>query len=191
MAETAPRTSRPGIEATVPEHGRTWYLVVGGLLVVAGLVALVYPIISTLATAVVLSWLLVISGILLIAHAFGARTMSRSLWSGLIGLAWLAGGVLTFFYPVLGSLSFTIALAVVFLAQGIFELIGAWSDRTSASLGWHIASGIVAIAAGMLILAGLPSSALWALGVIVGINLLATGVSYIATSSIARPTSSS
>ncbi len=152
---------------------------VGTLLVICGIAALIFPVLSTLATTIVLSWLLIFSGILLIVHAFRARTVARSLWSGLIGLAWLSGGVLTLVYPVLGSVSFTIAFVAVFLVQGGLELVGAWTERTEGGLGWRIFSASIAIAAGLLIVLGLPTSALWVLGVITGVNFLATGVSYI------------
>lgn len=175
------RTAVPGAQrAPASRHGRTWFLAIGGLLVVLGLLAFAFPILSTFATTVFLAWLLAIAGIGQIVHAFGMRRWSGAVWSAIAGLAWLAGGLVALVWPLVGTVSFTLAIATVFIVQGLVELFGTGQSGGDYGGGWRIFSGLIGIAAGVLIALGLPSTSLWALGILAGANFIAVGVAYIA-----------
>ena len=144
-----------------------------------GIAAICFPLVSTIAAKIFLGWLFLIGGVFLIIHAFSAQGWGGFLWSLLIGVLYLiAGGYLAFF-PLTGLLTLAILLAILFVAEGIMEIIMAFRVHPSDGRVWLLLSGIAALVVGVLIFLGLPSSAGWALGLLVGINLLFSGWSYV------------
>jgi uncharacterized membrane protein HdeD (DUF308 family) len=156
-----------------------WFLVLGIVLILVGIAAICFPLVSTIAAKIFLGWLFLIGGVFLIIHAFSAQGWGGFLWSLLIGVLYLiAGGYLAFF-PLTGLLTLAILLAILFVAEGIMEIIMAFRVHPSDGRVWLLLSGIAALVVGVLIFLGLPSSAGWALGLLVGINLLFSGWSYV------------
>ena len=156
-----------------------WFLALGIVLILVGIAAICFPLVSTIAAKIFLGWLFLIGGVFLIIHAFSAQGWGGFLWSLLIGVLYLiAGGYLAFF-PLTGLLTLAILLAILFVAEGIMEIIMAFRVHPSDARVWLLLSGIAALVVGVLIFLGLPSSAGWALGLLVGINLLFSGWSYV------------
>lgn len=156
-----------------------WFLALGIVLILVGIAAICFPLVSTIAAKFFLGWLFLIGGVFLIIHAFSAQGWGGFLWSLLIGVLYLiAGGYLAFF-PLTGLLTLAILLAILFVAEGIMEIIMAFRVHPSDGRIWLLLSGIAALVVGVLIFLGLPSSAEWALGLLVGINLLFSGWSYV------------
>lgn len=156
-----------------------WFLALGIVLIVVGLAAIAFPLFSTIATKIVLGWLFLIGGVMMILHAFSTPAWQGFLWSLLIGILYVvAGGYLSFF-PLTGLLTLAILLALLFIAEGAFEIIMALRIRPHEGWGFLLLSGIAAVLVGVLIAMDLPGSAVWALGLLVGINLLFSGWSYI------------
>ncbi len=156
-----------------------WFLALGIVLILAGLVAIAFPFLSSIAAKVVLGWLFLIGGVMMIVHAFQAPAWGGFLWELLIGILYVfVGGYLAFF-PIAGLLTLTIVIAALFIAEGIFESIMAFRVRPHDGWIWLLLSGIAALAVGVIIAMGLPESAIWALGLLVGINLLFSGWSYV------------
>jgi uncharacterized membrane protein HdeD (DUF308 family) len=150
----------------------------GIVLVLAGVAAIAFPYVSTLATKIFLGWLFLIGGAVLIAHAFAVRGWNGFAWSLGIGILYLiAGGYLAFFEQT-GLLTLTILLAILFVAEGVAEIVMGVNVRPHDGWMMLILSGLIAIAAGSLIALGLPDSSEWALGLLTGINLLFTGWTY-------------
>jgi uncharacterized membrane protein HdeD (DUF308 family) len=156
-----------------------WFLALGIVLIVVGMAAIVFPLVSTIAAKIMLGWLFLIGGVFMVLHAFSSQGWQGFIWSLLIGVLYLiAGGYLAFF-PLTGLLTLAILLAALFLAEGIAEIIMAFKVRPHEGWGFMLLSGIAALAVGVMIALDLPSSATWALGLLVGINLLFSGWSYI------------
>jgi uncharacterized membrane protein HdeD (DUF308 family) len=156
-----------------------WFLALGIVLIVAGLVAIAFPLLSTIAAKIMLGWLFLIGGVVMIIHAFQAPGWQGFLWELLVGILYaVAGGYLAFF-PFTGLITLAIVLAVLFIVEGIFEVIMAFRVRPHEGWVWLFLSGLAALAVGVLIALGLPGSAVWALGLLVGINLLFSGWSYV------------
>jgi uncharacterized membrane protein HdeD (DUF308 family) len=156
-----------------------WFLTLGIVLIVVGFAAIVFPLVSTIAAKIMLGWLFLIGGVFMVLHAFSSQGWQGFIWSLLIGVLYLiAGGYLAFF-PLTGLLTLAILLAALFLAEGIAEIIMAFKVRPHEGWGFMLLSGIAALAVGVMIALDLPSSATWALGLLVGINLLFSGWSYI------------
>jgi len=156
-----------------------WFLTLGIVLVVAGIAAIMFPLVSTIAAKIALGWIFLAAGIVMIIHAFSIQKWGGFLMELLLGVLYLfAGGWLAFF-PFTGIVTLTILLAALFLAEGVLEVIMGFRVRPHEGWGWLVFSGLIAVAVGLLIAAELPSSAVWAIGLLVGVNLLSTGISFI------------
>lgn len=179
--QSTPPFPEPTLEETRREIARHWgwFLALGILLVLIGMAAIAFPFLSTIAAKIAIGWVFLIAGVVDVIHAFYVKRWAGFLWNLLIGLLYiLAGGWLVFF-PLTGILTLTIVIAALFLAEGIMEVIMGLRMRPHEGWGWVIFSGLVAIAAGLLIALSLPESAVWALGLLAGINLLFSGWSFI------------
>lgn len=168
------------------------FLFEGLLLVVLGVAALVLPPLASLATAIFLGWMFLISGIGGLIATYWARATPGFWWSLIsAALAVLAGGILLA-RPVQGVLTLTIVLGAYFLAEGVTTIMYALEHRRELSgrWSWLLVSGLVDIAISFMVIAGLPSSAEWAIGVLVGINLLFGGASLIGIALAARKNAS-
>jgi uncharacterized membrane protein HdeD (DUF308 family) len=156
-----------------------WFLALGIVLILAGLAAIAFPFLSSIAAKVVLGWLFLIGGVMMIVHAFQAPGWGGFLWELLIGILYVVVGGYLAFFPLAGLLTLTIVIAALFIAEGVFEAIMAFRVRPHEGWVWLLLSGIAALAVGVVIAMGLPESAIWALGLLVGINLLFSGWSYV------------
>jgi len=176
--------SHADLNATIAEARRQiadnwgWFLALGILLSIAGVAAIAFPLLSTIATKIALGWIFFIAGALIVVHAFSIRQWQGFLLNLLIGALYLVAGGWLAFTPFAGVVALTILLAALFLAEGVLEVIMGLRVRPHEGWGWLLISGLIAIAAGVLIAAELPSSAAWAIGLITGINLISSGVSF-------------
>jgi uncharacterized membrane protein HdeD (DUF308 family) len=156
-----------------------WFMTLGILMVLAGVAAIAFPLLSTIAAKIALGWIFLLSGVLLVIHAFSIQQWRGFLLGLLLGVLYVVAGGWLAFLPFTGIITLTILLAALFLAEGVLEVIMAMRVRPHEGWGWLLLSGLVAVAVGALIAAELPSSATWAIGLLAGVNLLSTGVSFI------------
>ena len=179
------QTSQADIDAAIAEAKRQiaehwgWFLTLGILLVIAGVAAILFPLLSTIATKIVLGWIFLVSGALLVIHAFSIKQWRGFLLGLLLGALYIVAGGWLAFFPFTGIITLTLLLAALFLAEGVLEVMMAVRVRPHEGWGWLLVSGLVAIAVGVMIAAELPSSAVWAIGLLTGINLLSSGVSFV------------
>ena len=156
-----------------------WFLALGILLILAGVAAIAFPLLSTIATKIMLGWIFLVAGVVVIVHAFSVQGWRGVLLSLLVGALYvIAGGWLAFF-PFTGIITLTLLVAALFLAEGVLEAMMAIRVRPHEGWGWLLVSGLIAIVVGVMIAAQLPFSAEWAIGLLAGINLLSTGVSFV------------
>ena len=172
---------------------RHWvvFLSEGILLVVLGILALLAPVMASVAATVFFGWILFLSGLLGLISTIRARRAPGVWWSLLSALIGMAAGVLLLGWPVLGALSLTAVLIAFLFAEGIVSILYALEHRNALSgrWGWMLASGIIDVTLAVLLFLGLPATALWALGLILGINLIFGGWALIFMALHARPTS--
>ncbi|MBN9012300.1 MAG: HdeD family acid-resistance protein [Rhizobiales bacterium] len=163
-------------------------LIEGILLVILGLGAMVVPPLASLAVTVFLGWMFVVSGIAGLALTFWARQMPGFWWSLISALLAIAVGVILLTRPVQATLTLTIVVGAYFLAEGVTTIMYALEHRRELSQrwGWMLTAGIMDIVVALIIVAGLPGSALWAIGLLVGINLLFGGATLIGVALAAR-----
>ena len=165
------------IEAAVAEN-RTWFMILGVVLILLGIAAIAFPLATTITAKMVFGWVFLIGGVAQIIHAFSTQRWSAFLWDVLIGALYLVAGIWLAFFPLTGIFTLTLFLAVMFMIEGIFEIAMAVGLREQEGWIWLLISGLVSLAVGALIFAQLPDSAMWAIGLLVGINMISSGWAY-------------
>ena len=156
-----------------------WFVGIGVLSAILGVMAIAFPLFSTIATAIWIGWMFLISGVLMLFHALFAWRWPASVWNLLIALLYIGAGAWILYAPLAGVMSLTLVIAALFLAEGVSETVIAFRLRPLDGWGSMLFSGLAAMAAGILIAYELPSSAAWALGLLLGLNLLSTGLSFV------------
>ncbi|MBU6464691.1 MAG: HdeD family acid-resistance protein [Bradyrhizobium sp.] len=171
----------------VRQHWKA-FLFEGVLLAILGLGAMIVPPLASLAVTIFLGWMFLVSGIAGLALTFWARQMPGFWWSLISAALAIVAGIILLARPVQGTLTLTIVVGAYFLAEGVVTIMYALEHRRELSerWSWLLVAGIVDIVIAGIIIAGLPGSALWAVGLLVGINLLFGGASLIGMALAAR-----
>jgi len=164
----------------------TAIMVFGVVLAVIGLVALVYPLTTAIVVKIMIGWVLLIAGLSQIIFAFSTTRWTDFFLELLVGILFAIAGVWLAFFPLTGILTLTLFLAFTFLIQGALEIVSGFRMRPHEGWGWVLFAGILGVVVGLMILNNFPSSAAWAIGLLVGINLIASGIAYIALAMSAR-----
>jgi uncharacterized membrane protein HdeD (DUF308 family) len=164
------------------------FLAEGIVLVVLGVLAIIIPPLATLAVAIFLGWLLLISGIAGLITTFMARHAPGFWWSLLSAVLGIAAGLVLLARPVAGAVSLTLLLIVFFIIEGVASIMYALEHKkeVGGQWTWMLVSGIIDLILAAIIWAGLPGTAEWALGLLVGINMLFGGSALIAMALHAR-----
>jgi uncharacterized membrane protein HdeD (DUF308 family) len=156
---------------------RSWrgLMVVGVLAIFLGCLAILVPAVASVGTAIFIGWVLLIAGAFLVAAAFSAH----SIGSRLLRMAWavvtVVVGVWLIVEPHNGTLTLTVVLGIYFLFMGLTRIAVAFAARGQQNAGLLALSGAAGLLIGILVLAELPSSADWAIGLLVGIDLIFAG----------------
>ena len=175
------------MSAAVREHWKA-FLFEGILLAVLGLAAMIVPPLASLAVTIFLGWMFLVTGVAGLVMTYWARAMPGFWWSLIsAALAVLAGGLLLA-RPMQGVLTLTVVVGAYFLAEGVATIMYALEHRKELSgrWSWLLVAGLMDILIAFLIIAGLPGSAEWAIGLLVGINMLMGGTALIAIALHAR-----
>ena len=176
------------VESAIRNH---WvlFLIEGIVLLVLGIAAILVPMVATIAFTILIGWLFLISGVVGLITTFWMRHAPGFWWSLLSAVIGIVAGILLLRWPITGSLSLTLLLASFFIVEGVATIMYAIEHRNQLSgrWGWMMVSGIVDLILAGIIIAGLPGTALWALGLLVGINLIFGGIAMIGMAAAARP----
>jgi uncharacterized membrane protein HdeD (DUF308 family) len=177
------------VSATVREHWKA-FLIEGILLVILGLAAMIVPPLASLAVTIFLGWMFLITGIAGLVLTFWARQMPGFWWSLISAALAVVAGAILLARPMQGVLTLTIVVGAYFLAEGVATIMYALEHRKELSerWSWLLVSGLMDILIAFLIIAGLPGSAEWAIGLLVGLNLLFGGATLIGMALAARKT---
>jgi uncharacterized membrane protein HdeD (DUF308 family) len=175
------------VASSLHEHWRL-FVVEGVVLLVLGAAAIVVPAIATLAYAIFVGWLFLIAGAIGLATTFWMRNAPGFWWSLVSAVLAIAVGVALIGWPFGGEVSLTLLLIAFFLIEGIASIMYALEHRRELSGRWSfmLMSGIIDLILGGIIFAGLPETATWAIGLLVGINMLFGGGALIAMGLHAR-----
>jgi uncharacterized membrane protein HdeD (DUF308 family) len=184
---TTQKAGQSSFERSVRDH---WVLFVveGVLLIVLGMIAIAIPPLATLAVTILLGWVFLISGVVGLITSIMARHAPGFWWSILSAIVGILAGLVLLAWPVSGSVSLTLVLIAFFLIEGVATIMYAIEHRRALSgrWGWLVASGILDLILAGIVFAGLPGTALWAPGLLVGINMVFGGSALIAMALHAR-----
>lgn len=158
----------------------------GVLTVVFGVIAVGSPLITGVAVAVFVGFLLLASGVTQIIHALKSKQWGTGFWGTAIGMLGVVAGLMMIFRPMIGLVTMTMLLAIYFLVDGISEIIAAFRIKPDQGWGWVLFNGIIAVVLGLMIWRQWPVSGAWAIGLLVGIHILLTGWSMIILGTGAR-----
>jgi uncharacterized membrane protein HdeD (DUF308 family) len=172
----------------IVRQASTWSIVWGVALIVFGMLAIGSPFVAAVAVNVVLAWLIVLAGVVHLILAFHAHGAGSLLWKLLVGLAYLAFGAYMIMHPVLGVASLTLVLASLFLVEGVLDIILFFKMRSIQGSSWVLIDGIVTLLLGLLIYMQWPSSSVWAIGTLVGVSMIISGVTRVMLSLAVRKT---
>jgi uncharacterized membrane protein HdeD (DUF308 family) len=153
-----------------------WLTVIGIVFVVLGILAILEPAVAGLAVAILVGWLLIFGGAAHAVGAFGGRG-DRVVWHLLIATVYIAGGVYILMHPLLGLGALTLYLAVILVAEAVLEVVAYFSTRGERGSEWRLINAVVTLLLGAMIWVHWPSSTVWAIGTLIGVNLIMTGLS--------------
>jgi uncharacterized membrane protein HdeD (DUF308 family) len=172
----------------IVRQASTWSILWGVSLIVLGILAMGSPLLAALTVSVAIAWLIVMAGILHVIIAFHSHRAGSLIWKLMVGLAYLCFGLYLIFHPVLGVASLTLVLALLFLIEGTFELVLFFRMRSTRGSSWVLVDGIITLALGLMIYVQWPSSSMWAIGTLVGVSMLISGITRVMLSLSARKT---
>jgi uncharacterized membrane protein HdeD (DUF308 family) len=177
---------RRQLASTIHAHWKL-FLAQGIVMIVLGVLAVALPNLATLAVEIFVGWLFFVGGIFRMVSVWHSRQAPGFVWSMLTAILSVVLGLILVLRPLAGVLTLTMVLVAFFILEGIASIIGAVEHRQHLrSWGWVLFSGIIDLVLAYLIWAGWPSSASWAIGLLVGINMLFLGLSLVMTAVAAR-----
>ena len=161
----------------VAKKATGWFIVIAVLFIVLGLFAIIEPFTAGLGVTLLVGWLLVIGAVAHFINAFKGGGAKHVILQLLVGLIYLIGGGYFLTHTIMGVSTLTLLLASVILVEGVFELLAYFRLRGKEGSAWLLINGLVTVLLGGLIWFHWPSSTVWAIGTLVGVNLLMTGIS--------------
>jgi uncharacterized membrane protein HdeD (DUF308 family) len=164
----------------------TWSIVLSVLMIVAGILAIVIPPVAGIAVTIFIGWLLIFSAVAHFVFAWHTRGAGAILWEVLLGIVYFFAGIYLLWNPVVGLVSLTLGLAFYLFAEAVLEFILAFRLRPLPGSGWLFLDGIITLILAIMIWRTWPASSPWALGTLVGVSMLFSGISRLMLSMAAR-----
>ena len=161
---------------SVVRSASTFSILWGVSLIILGILAVGSPFIAAVAVNVVIAWLIVLAGMVHLTVAFHTREAVSLIWRLLVGLAYIFFGVYLIARPALGVASLTLVLATLFLVEGILNIVLFFRIRSLRGSSWVLIDGIITLLLGLMIYTQWPSSSAWAIGTLVGVSMIISGV---------------
>lgn len=158
-------------------HSFGWSIALAVLLTLAGLIAIVVPIVSGIAITLIVGWFFTMAGVLHFLFAWKTHTTSGIFWELLLGFLYLFSGIYLIIHPLAGLVTLTLFLALYFLFKGAVEIIHFFQVQPRHGSWWLLFDGIVCLVLAVMIWKSWPVSSAWVVGTLVGISLLFTGFS--------------
>ena len=160
----------------------------GLVLLLLGMAAIVLPLIATVAVEILIGWLLLISGVVGLISTFRMRHAPGFFWSLISAVLAIAAGLVLLRWPLSGALSLTVILTAFFVVEGVASIFYALEHKRELTgrWAWMLMSGVLDLILGGLIFLGLPGTAAWAIGLLVGINMVFGGSAIMSMALLAR-----
>jgi len=175
----------PTLSASL-RQASVWSMVWGILLVMFGALAVASPFVAAVTVSVFIAWLIIFGGVVHLVLAFHAHRAGSLLGKLLVGLAYVVIGGYLLMHPVLGVATLTLLLAALFLIEGVLNVVMFFQLRPARGSGWMLLDGLITLALAVMIGAHWPSSSLWAIGTLVGVSLIFSGITRVMMSLAVR-----
>jgi uncharacterized membrane protein HdeD (DUF308 family) len=153
-----------------------WYIAAAVLFIILGIFAIIEPGVAGLGVTLLVGWLLLFGAVMHFIAAFKGGGAKQVIFQVLIGIVYLIGGIYFLTHTIMAVGTLTLLLAGIILAEGVLEVIAYFRMRNEGASGWMLLNAIVTLLLGGLIWFHWPSSSVWAIGTLVGVNLLMTGI---------------
>ena len=153
-----------------------WYIAATALFMVLGIFAIIEPAVAALAVSRLVGWLLVFGGLVYLIGACAGRGLKEVIFQLAIGIIYLIGGRYSLTHPQLAMATLTLLLGAVIMAGGVAEIVSYLRLKSADASGWMLFNGIIRFFLGGMIWFHWPSSSVWAIGILVGLTLLITGM---------------
>lgn len=157
-----------------------WFIVLGVLLLAMGAYALFNLFAATIASVFFVGVLMIIGGVARIVHAFQVETKTSLAFWLLSGLLYAVAGGMVLANPLLGAAIFTLLLAASLIASGVVMIVASFSSKAAQGRWWILLSGVLTAVTGLVLASGWPLSGVWALGMILAVDLTFQGWALIA-----------
>lgn len=161
-------------------HSRGWSIFWSIMLMLGGLFAIALPGIAGLTVTLMFGWILICAGIFHLIYAFQQKGAGAVTWQVILALVYAATGVYVLFRPGAGLASLTVVLGIYLFAEAFMEFLLSYELRKTGAWGWFLVDGIVTLILACMIVSAWPWSSLWAIGTLVGISILMSGVARLA-----------
>jgi len=158
------------------------------VMLVLGVLAILMPFAAGIGVSIAVAWIMVFSGFAYVAYAFAAQGVGTFIWRLLVGIVYVVGGGYLAFHPGIALESLTLLVAAIFLVEGVTEIVVFFRLRSSLGSGWFLFDAFVTLVLAYLIWRPWPSSSWWAIGTLLGVNLIFSGVTRLMYSVTARKT---
>jgi uncharacterized membrane protein HdeD (DUF308 family) len=162
---------------TIIKKASGWFIGMAVVFILLGMMAIIEPGVAGLAVTILVGWLLIFGGGAHLVAAFSGGGAGRVIWQVLIGIVYIVGGLYFLTHTLLGLGTLTLLLSVIILMEAVFEIIAYFRMRGQGGSGWLLVNALITLLLGGLIWFHWPSSSAWAIGILVGVNLLMTGIS--------------
>jgi len=154
-----------------------WLIAMAVVFIILGLMAIIEPMVAGLAVAVLVGWVLIFAGATHLIGAFSGGGAGRVIWQILLGIIYVIGGGYFLTHPLLGLGSLTLLLAAILMIEAIVRIVAYVQTRGERGSSWLLVNGLITILLGGMIWRQWPTSSVWAIGTLVGANLLMAGFS--------------
>ncbi len=164
-----------------------WFVAVAIAFIVAGTMAILAPLVAGLAVTALVAWLLLVGGVMHVVNAFTTDSITRAVWHALVGMFYVIAGLYCLAHPLIALGTLTIALACMLFFESLMNLIAWFATRREDGAAWLLLDTMATMFVSVLIWAHWPSVSVWAIGTLVGVKLLISGISRLMLRPRARP----
>ena len=165
-----------------------WLIVLAVSFIVLGMIAIVEPAIAGLAVTIWIGWLLIFGGVVHLIGAFRSGGVSGAVWQLVLAAIYVIGGFYFLTHSLLALGTLTLFLAGILLAEAILEIMAYFQRAEEPGRAWRLVNAVITLLLGSMIWRQWPSSSVWAIGTLVGVNLIMTGLSRLMLGMMARRT---
>ncbi len=164
-----------------------WIIALSIALIILGIGAMILPVVASAFFTLIIGWIAIMSGVVMIVQSFQSKPV-RGFWLNLIvGIFYVIAGIYILFNLGAAILALTFAFGILFVAEGIFTIIMGFTNKAGHRMSWLVVlNGVITLILGIMVLNSFPFSALWLIGLYVGISLLMSGISLLASALAVR-----